>query len=137
MGATGIGRHQLAHYGIIEQWREYQRFRSDFIAVLDPELYNPEWLDMMLWSGQFRLFTSEKSAILTSIKVYPTGIKELHGEIATGNLGEIVRQLIPQAEAFARTQGCKIAVIQSREGWAKAMKRFGYNIHQTSIRKAL
>ena len=127
----------MAPYGIIEQWREYQRFRSQFKEVLDPATHTIEWLDMMLWSGQFRLFTSEKSAILTSIKVYPTGIKELHGEIAIGNLGEIVRQLIPQAEAFARTQGCKIAVIQSREGWAKAMKRFGYNLHQTSIRKAL
>lgn len=122
---------------MVTDWNAYVRFRPEFIEVLDPALYSPEWLDAMVFTGQFHLFTAENSAILAAIKVYPTGFKELEGQAAVGNLDEIVRQLIPQAEDFARSQGCSAAVIESRAGWAKTMKRYGYHLHQTAIRKAL
>lgn len=137
MGDAFERRHELACRPVLNRWNEYLRFRDGLVAVLDPELYNPEWLDMMVWSGQFMLFTTENCVILASIKVYPTGVKELHGELAFGNLRDIVHMAIPSAIDFARSQGCKIATISSREGWSRMLKKQGFNLHQTTIRKVL
>lgn len=134
MGVIGQRWDELA-YNAVVKWPEYLRFREQFIEILDPNLYTPEWLDMMVYTGQFYLFTSGESAILASIKVYPTGLKELQGEAAVGNLGEIARKTIPLAEDFGRSQGCSLAVIQSREGWSKVLKN--YKTYQTCIRRAL
>lgn len=134
MGNAGERRNGLAdHAGITEYWR----FRDKFAKVLDPRYYPLEWLDVQIATGKMVLFTTSNSAILASIRTYPSGLKELHGELAAGNLETVVSQLIPQAEAYGRLHGCEIAVIQSREGWAKVMKASGYSLHQTSLRKAL
>jgi hypothetical protein len=105
--------------------------------LLDPELYPAEWLDDQVISGEFTLFTSSDAAILCSVRVYPSGLKEFHGQAATGNLATIVADLIPQAETYAKSIGCKYGSIASREGWSKAMKARGYDLYQTEIRKAL
>lgn len=118
-------------------WQDYLRWRSDFHDVLEPEFYTPDWLDGEVACGRMHLFCSEQSAILVSIKTYPTGLKEVHGEVAAGKLGDIVANLIPLIEIWARARGCSVATIQSREGWVRAMKRSGYNLHQSIIRKAL
>lgn len=117
------------------EWEEYCRFRAAFAQVIDPAYYPLEWLDGQVFTGKMRLFSTQNSAILTSIKCYPSGLKELHGEIATGELPEIVSVLIPHAEQYAREEGCAVAVISSREGWGKVMR--DYDLYQTSIRKVL
>lgn len=134
MGDAGQRWDELDCYAVLA---EYQRFRDRFISILDPALYTPAWLDCMVLTGQFRLFTSERSAILASIHVYPTGLKEVRGEAAVGNLGELIRHAIPQAEVWARSQDCTLASIQSRPGWIKMMKHSGYDLHQSCIRKVL
>ena len=134
VGDTSERWDELDCYAVLA---EYQRFRDQFISILDPALYTPAWLDCMVLTGQFRLFTSERSAILASIHVYPTGLKEVHGEAAVGELKEIVSSTIPQAEVWARSQDCTLASIQSRPGWIKMMKHSGYDLHQSCIRKVL
>lgn len=116
-------------------WAEYQKFRAAFHAVIDPDLYTPAWLDGEVATQRFILFTGQDSAILCSVKQYPTGLKELQGELAVGKLREIASVLIPIAEKWALMRGCKSASIQSREGWARVLK--DYNLYQTTIRKAL
>lgn len=116
-------------------WAEYQKFRAAFHAVLDPELYTPAWLDGEVATGRFILFTGDESAILCTVKQYPTGLKELQGELAVGTLREIASDLIPIAEKWALMRGCKSASIQSREGWGRVLK--DYQFYQTTIRKAL
>lgn len=122
---------------ILPDWAEYLRFRDDFAAILDPRFYTVDWLDMQVLTGTMRLFTAGDSAILASVRTYPTGAKELHAEAAAGELKVIETSLIPQFEAFGRSQGCEIAVVQSRAGWEKIMGRHGYEVHQVSIRKDL
>lgn len=119
------------------EWAEYQRFRDRLAAEIDPALYTVQWLDLQVFTGTFRLFSDGDSAILFSIREYPTGLKEAHGEFAVGELNVIQASLIPQFEAFAKANGCSIAVIQSREGWVRQMKDKGYSKFQTAIRKVL
>lgn len=118
-------------------WAEYQRFRDAFVDILDPVFYTPEWLDGEVWSGRMRLFSCEQSAILVSLKPYPTGVVELHGQLATGKLIEIVSTLIPLAAQWAASHGATSAVIESRPGWSKVMASHGYQLEQVSLRKAL
>lgn len=116
---------------------DYICFREHFAGLIDPDCYTLDWLDGQVFSGEFRCFASGASAILVSIKYYPTGRKELHGQAAVGCLEELTGTLIPQAEQWGREQGCSHATIESREGWLRHMKRQGYEHYQTTIRKAL
>lgn len=116
-------------------WDEYMRFRHMFADVLDPDYYPLEWLDGQIWSGKMRLFTTAESAIIVSIKTYPSGLLELHGEMAVGKLQEIISALIPLSENWARDLGCSVVVIESRPGWGKVMS--DYKLHQVCLRKAL
>lgn len=131
-----MGRHDLAST-MVSGWPEYLRFRDAFASVLDPAFYPLEWLDGEVACGRMLLLSAEHSAILFSVKTYPSGLKELQGELAVGNIRDIVSDLIPRAEAFGKEIGCSVAVIQSREGWKSAMRDHGYKLHQTAIRKFL
>lgn len=118
-----------------ESWETYQRFRAAFHAMLDPRLYPPEWLDGEVATGRFRLFATEKSAILASVKRYPSGLLEVQCEAAIGNLLELSGHLILSINAWAKSIGCESSQIQSRPGWGRVMK--DYKLYQTCLRKAL
>lgn len=132
-----MGRQFLECTLVVPEWDEYQRWRDDFAAILDPRFYTVEWLDGEVWSGRIRLFSGPKSCILASIKPYPTGALELHVMAAAGELNELVSSTIVSCETWARSVGCCVAVIESRPGWVKTMKASGYSLFQTSIRKDL
>lgn len=117
--------------------RDYARFREGFAAALDPDFYPIAYLDELVAIGRGLLWTSPAAAIVAEIKTYPGGAKVIHGLVATGDLEEITGALIPSAEAWAREQGCRFAIIESREGWARQLKSSGYEPHQVSLRKAL
>lgn len=116
----------------LAEWRGWQ---DAFAPILDPRFYTMEWLTAEIWSGRMRLFTGENSAILVSLKLYPTGLKECQIEAAAGELNELVSSSIREVEQWASEQGCETVVIQSREGWQKVMKSQGYLPYQTAIRK--
>lgn len=120
-----------------DQLTAWAAFRSAFAAIIDERFYPLAWVDEQVAIGNFVLMSKGDSAILLSVKVYPSGLRELTGEAATGKRETIVSALIPQAEQFGRAIGCETACISSREGWARIMKSHGYSLHQTSIRKAL
>ena len=122
---------------ILPDWSGYLRFRSDFAEVLDPRLYTIEWLDEQILGQAVRLWVGRGAAIVAQLKAYPTGARDIEGLIAAGDLGEIVNELIPAAEAWGREQGCIGAIIQSREGWARVLKGQGYAVHQVALRKEL
>ncbi len=125
----------------VPDWAGYLRFRDQFQRLLDPRCYSIEWLDRQILSGAFRPLVGERSAILVSIKTYPTRARELHGEGAAielpGAREEVEDVLIPKAEDFGRLMGCGWAEIASRPVWAKRLKSRGYEQYQLSIRKDL
>ena len=117
--------------------QDYARFRPLFAEALDPRLYAIEHLDGLLCSGRAQIWFGEAAAIVTELRTYPAGARAIHGLVAAGALDEIVDRLIPRAEAWARSIGCGFAIIESRPGWARALKHQGYEPHQVAVRKAL
>jgi hypothetical protein len=115
----------------------YQKWRPDFEAVMDDRLYTIGWLDAQVWSGQAWFWGNDKAGIVAELRHYPTGAFDLHGLVAAGDVGTIRDNLIPQAEAWARSIGAIGAIIESRPAWAKLLAGSGYEPHQTSLRKEL
>ena len=116
---------------------DYLRFRQLFAEAMDSRLYTIEWLDDQILSMRAQIWFSDSASIVTEIKEYPTGARVIHGLVAAGDLHEIVEQLIPKAEEWGRQLGCALAIIESREGWARALKQYGYEPFQTAIAKGL
>ncbi len=116
---------------------DYARFRPLFAEAIDERLYTIEHLDSLLYSGRAQLWIGEAAAIITEVRNYPTGARVIQGLVAAGEIEEIVEGLIPKAEAWGRSIGCVLAVIESREGWAKLLKSHGWDPHQLALRKAL
>lgn len=121
---------------IVPDWAGYLRFRESIRAATDQSLYPIEWLDAQILTGRFRLWVGDHACIIAGIKVYPSGARDVEGIVAAGDASEIER-LIPLAEQYGRETGCCGALIESRAGWARVMRKHGYREFQVSIRKAL
>lgn len=113
----------------------YTRFRNDFAGLLDERFHNIEWLDCQVFNGAIRALGDERAAILFKFERYPTGLLELQGMAAAGDLEVIKDELIPAAEALAKQMGCTSARIESREAWVRLLP--DYQHCQTSIIKEL
>lgn len=122
---------------IVPDWSGYLEFRSAFQGVVDERYWPMEWLDQRILSGAARFFRSENAAIVAELRQYPGGAIDVHGLIAAGDKREIVGKLIPQAEAWGRENECLAGVVESRPGWAKALKPSGYEVAQVTVRKEL
>jgi hypothetical protein len=116
---------------------DYIRFRGQFQEATDPAFHPIEWLDDVMRSGAIGLHASENAAILFEVRDYPGGAKAVHGLVAAGDLEEIRSILIPWAEQWAKSIGCTHAIIESRSGWARALRDNGYELRQTVVRKEL
>lgn len=122
---------------MIPDWAGYCEFREAFREVMDERYHTLDWLDDQVLKGRVQFFRTDDAAIIAEVRNYPTGARDLHGLIAAGNLQSIIEVLIPQAEEFGRAWGCVAATIESRPGWARAMKPHGYETQQVIIRKEL
>lgn len=111
----------------------YLRFRHEFIA-LAPELYPAAFIDGEVEGGAWQCLGDDQAAILFTIKNYPSGVLELEGLAAAGDMDSILK-LVREAEQWGREQGCALASIESREGWARMLP--DYRPHQTRIVKEL
>lgn len=127
----------LAATRVANGYNAYLSFRRGFAELIDPRRYSLEWLDSLILSGAAQVWASDHACIVTELRRYPTGAQDIHGLGAVGDMGEIVGALIPQAENWARGQGCIGAVIESRKGWARALHAYGYEAHQQTVRKEL
>jgi hypothetical protein len=102
---------------------------------MDERLFNLAYLDDLVLSFRAQAWYGDNAAMVTEIRTYPTGAMVIHGLVAAGSLEEIRDVLIPRAEAWARSIGCIMAIIESRPGWARALK--DYEPHQLAVRKEL
>lgn len=121
---------------MIPDWGGYCAFRPAFAQVMDERYHTLDWLDEQVLSGKVQFWRSENAALLTEFKTYPTGAKDIHVVIAAGDKSEII-ELAPLAEQYGRDNGCIGATVESRIGWAKALKPYGYTPHQLTVRKEL
>jgi hypothetical protein len=114
----------------------YALWRGRFLEAVDEDLYPAEWLDRRVASGRARFWDNGLAAILAEIKVYPGGVREVHGLVAAGEV-EAIKALIPLAEQWGRERGCTRASISSHPAWARIMKDAGYEPEQLTIVKLL
>lgn len=119
-----------------QAWLEYHQHRSEIEGLLDPRCYTISWLEYRLLDGSALAFGNDRAVIVTEVRNYPAGAREIHGLVAAGDLGAIVG-LIADAEEWARAQGIEFASIASREGWARVLHDRGYRPHQIELRMEL
>jgi hypothetical protein len=114
----------------------YLDWRHEFEKALDPRFYTIGYLDGLVWSGRAFFFDNTSAAAVAELKVYPTGLCDIHGLVAAGELAGIV-DLIEKIEVWAKARGCSGAIIESRPGWQKVLKSKRYDPHQIAVRKEL
>ena len=103
---------------------------------MDPDFHRIEELDAKVAGGSALIWATEKSAIACEIQRFPNALT-LHCLCATGDLSEIVGTLADQAEAWAKQAGCTHTIVESRAGWARALKARGYSVQQVTLGKVL
>ena len=85
-----------------------------------------------LQRGERRLWVSMKSAFITEIITYPTGLKVGNAWLAGGDLNEILTW-VPMLEDWCRARGAKYARVNGRRGWAR---KLGYKeIRSISVKE--
>lgn len=112
----------------------YGDWRDAFSDALDERFYTIDHLDELLMAGTAWFWENDTAAIVAEAKQFPTGLTVLHGLVAAGALDGI-KVLVGEAEQWAKAQGAAGAMISSREGWARAMRKSGYAPFQTMIFK--
>lgn len=121
---------------MIDGWQHYVSFRPELCKAFDPRCYSIEWLDGQVFSGRFQLWACPEAVLVTEVKMYPTGARDLHGMIAAGSL-EGISRMRERSEDWARGEGVEFASAASRPGWARVLERHGYALHQVELRKEL
>ena len=121
----------------VPDWVGYLRFRPAFGEVIDPRYYTLDWLDEQILQCKAQFWRTDNAALVTEFKAYPAGAVDIHVVIAAGDMREIIEVLAPLAEDMGRANGCIAATVESRAGWAKALKPYGYEAFQTVVRKEL
>lgn len=121
----------------MSDWDEYLSFRETFAEAVDQRYYPMDWLDGRILDGLARFICSENAAIVVELRRYPGGALDVHCLIAAGDKNEIINELAPHAEAWGRENGAIAAVVESRPGWARALKPRGYELSQVALRKEL
>lgn len=118
-------------------WMDYLDWRDRFAAAMDPRFYPISYLDSLILDGSAHVWATPDAAIVAEIKDFPSGLRAVHGLMAAGDREIIVNELIPLAEAWGREKHCEVALIDSREGWGRVMKEYGYAPFQAAIVKDL
>lgn len=115
----------------------YLTHREAIREAIDETLYPIEWLDEQVRSGKYRVIGTETACIVVGLKTYPSGVMDIEGIVAAGDLTEIVERLIPAAERLGKSLGCRGALVESRPGWSRSLKAYGYKLEQQRLRKGL
>lgn len=79
----------------------------------------------MVEAGEAQLWAGRTAAMVTLVEDDPAE-RRLLIWLAGGALDELVEGLRPQAEAWARGQGCRRVLVIGRPGWERALKPQGY-----------
>lgn len=75
--------------------------------------------EMQVWVVAENLEVEPKAAVVTEVRTYPTGLKELNIFGVAGWEAAGWRHLVSQLEQYARNSGCKVAIGCGRPGWGR------------------
>lgn len=115
----------------------YLTWREAFAQGMDQRFYPIEYLDGLVAAGEVFFWFGEQAAVCGRLKQYPGSARVLEMLVGAGDLTEILNVLRPRLEAWAKAWGCSHVLVESREGWAKALKIHGYEPWQVAVMKEL
>ncbi|MEM9584785.1 MAG: hypothetical protein AAGA08_16865 [Pseudomonadota bacterium] len=87
-------------------------------------------------AGHMQVWSTDTSLLITEIVIYPTG-RVLQTFAAGGEMAEIVNVLRPEAEVWAKAQGCVRSLVEAPRAWSKALRGEGYEIFTYVMSKEL
>lgn len=89
---------------------------------------------LRLLDGRAQLWTDATAALVTSIERHDTGLADLYGWLAGGDMDGLLR-IHERAEVWAREAGIDRLMISGRKGFIKTLP--GYRVISTTIVKDL
>ena len=102
------------------------RWQDHIQRALERQItHSIEDVERMVETGEAQLWQGQKSAAVTEIIQFPR-VKVLHLWLCGGDLREITEDMLPQAEAFARVEGCTRLTTAGRIGWDRVMGKHGF-----------
>lgn len=113
----------------------YPDWRERLVKANDPAFYPIEWIDAGVASGVFHFWATDKAALIVTITQYPGGAIACRTIAAAGSKKELIEELKPRVEAWAKAAGCSHCLIEGRDGWRRAHP--DYSHHQTLILKEI
>lgn len=117
-----------------EAWKQARPHLLEALALTDG-LYDETYALSQVFRGKAQLWLGEKSAAITEICVYPTGVRTLFWFLVGGDLDEVVNDMEPHVNAWAASNyGVRRAEFSGRRGWLRAA---GYRERWTSGTKDL
>lgn len=84
------------------------------------DTHRKEHILARILDGRAQLWTEPGAACVTSIERSDTGLREVNGWLAGGDL-DGVRRIVARAEQWGREIGCQRALITGRRGWLRAL----------------
>lgn len=93
-------------------------------------------IEATIRQGSAQLWVGAGCVVVTEVQSYLGGAKALQFMWAGGDL-DAVLAVTPQIEAWGRSLGCSMALVESRPAWAKLLKPMGYSPWSVTVRKAL
>lgn len=82
-------------------------------------------VERMIADGEAQLWTGTRSAMVTVVEEEPRE-RRLVIWLAGGDLKELIAQLRPQAEQWAKDLSCRRVLVMGRPGWERALAPEGY-----------
>lgn len=112
----------------------YGLHRDAIAGILDERFFPLEWVDQEVAEGRIAVIGDASGCVGVTRREYPGGAVELHVMFAAGELSACLR-IWDQIEASA--QGFDLAAVESRQGWAKALKSRGFRVDRVRVVKEL
>lgn len=111
---------------------EWTRCRDWIIPALREETEADVVADLA--AGRAQLWGASDGALVTQLVAADEPI--VHVWLGGGNMRSLIA-LQPGVEAWGRAQGAKALWINGRKGWARALRRCGFELVGDELRRAL
>jgi hypothetical protein len=109
---------------LAEQFHRCWPFLKAALDQQHPHRYSKDDVWEEIESGNAQMWPQPNAVVLTTVKTYPTGFKELRGWLVGGDLNEIIASQA-NIEAWGKKQGCNEFIMAGgRDGFGRALKGF-------------
>lgn len=107
-------------------FHEWERCSPWLGAALERDgTHNLDDVLAMVLADDAQFWPGERSAVITEILTLPK-VRALHVWLAGGDMDELIENMLPVIEDFARRAGCDRFSVAGRHGWERVLKNKGF-----------